>query len=106
MVNGIFSFGAGALQPYIGAGVGVARHDGTFDEQTLEAGGYAVRLAKTSDEDTVLAYQGMVGISYPLSETTEARLGYRYFATADADFDGLKASYGTHNFEAGITFRF
>ena len=36
----------------------------------------------------------------------EARVGYRYFATADADFDGLEASYGTHNIEAGILIRF
>jgi len=54
----------------------------------------------------VFAYQVMAGVEYPFSEAMAAKIGYRYFATSQADFDGLKASYGTHNFEAGILFRF
>jgi len=45
-------------------------------------------------------------VGFPLSEKMEARAGYRYFATADADFDGVEASYGSHSIEAGIRFRF
>ena len=110
MLNGIYAFEAGRLRPYFGVGIGVARHDGTFDEQTVEflvdGEKIAVESAKDSEDDIVLAYQGMAGVAYPVSELAEVRLGYRYFATADADFDGPEMSYGTHNIEAGILFRF
>ena len=106
MANGIVAFEAWKLRPYIGVGIGLARHDGTFDEQTFTIGDTKYTTSKSSDDDIVIAYQGMAGVSYPMSEAAEVRLGYRYFATGDADFDGLKASYGTHNIEAGILFRF
>ena len=106
MANGIYVLDAGKLRPYFGVGIGLARHDGTIDEQTLENAEYVAAVEKVSDDDTVLAYQGMVGVAFPLAETTEVRIGYRYFATADADFDGTEASYGTHNLEAGILIRF
>ena len=110
MVNGIYAFDAGMLRPYFGVGIGLARHDGTFDKQTvdLEIDGeeYEFESSKSSEDDMVLAYQGMAGVAYPMSEAAEVRLGYRYFATADADFDGPEVSYGTHNLEAGILFRF
>ena len=92
MANGIYAFEAGTVRPYFGIGLGLARHK--------------VSSSRASDSDTVFAYQGMAGVAYPLSETLELRGGYRYFATADADFDGLDASYGSHNFEAGVWFRF
>ena len=65
-----------------------------------------VKFEEQSENAVVLAYQGMAGILYPLSETTEFRLGYRYFSTAEGDFDSAKASYRTHNVELGLAFRF
>ena len=106
MANGIYAFEAGRLRPYFGVGLGLARHDATEDAQTVTIGGETVEYPKSSDEDTVFAYQAMAGIAFPMSDTMEARIGYRYFATADADFDGTEASYGTHNIEAGILIRF
>ena len=110
MVNGIYAFDAGRLRPYFGVGIGLARHDGTFDKQTIEleidVEEYEFESSKSSEDDMVLAYQGMAGVAYPMSEVAEVRLGYRYFATADADFDGVDVSYGTHNIEAGVMFRF
>ena len=98
MANGIYAFEASDwLRPYVGVGLGLARLSYTEvieDEPDGEG------------DDTVFAYQGMLGVGFPLSEKTEARMGYRYFATADADFDELEASYGTHSIEAGIRFRF
>ena len=102
MANGYYSFEAGVLRPYIGGGIGLVRHDGTLRE--LSASG--VQTAEYDEDDTVLAYQAMIGIAYPMSEASEVRLGYRYFGTADADFDGTEVSYGTHNIEAGFLFRF
>lgn len=106
MGNAIYTFEAGRVRPYFGMGLGLARHDATEDAQTATIGGVEYSVPKTSDDDIVIAYQGMLGISLLLGEGTETRLGYRYFATGDADFDGIEASYGTHNFEGGIVFRF
>ena len=106
MANGIYAFEAGRLRPYFGVGFGVARHDATEDAQTVTIGEESLDYPKSSEDDTVLAYQAIVGAAFPMSETMEARIGYRYFATADADFDGTEASYGTHNLEAGILIRF
>lgn len=57
----------------------------------------------------MFAYQAMAGVGYPMSDSTEIRGGYRYFATGDGEFEdvsGIRASYGTHSFEAGVVFRF
>lgn len=87
--------------PYIGAGIGYA---------TVELSGTALGL--TDDKDSVLAYQGMAGVSYaPVSiPNTEWRLGYRYFATEDPSYSvggaSVETEYGTHNLEAGVNLRF
>lgn len=95
MANGIYAFeGADRMRPYFGIGLGLARHtaDGIGEDDTTD--------------DTVFAWQGMLGVGFPLSEATEARIGYRYFATAEGDFDGDEAGYDSHGIEAGIRFRF
>ena len=91
MVNSIYVMEAERMRPYFGAGTGFVRHD---------FAGYG-----ESDDDVVFGYQGMAGIIVPM-ESAELRFGYRYFATTDGDFEGISASYGSHNFEAGIAFRF
>ena len=100
MANGYYTFEVGPVRPYLGGGVGLARHKGTDATESPESSG----------KDTLLAYQGMAGVSLPLTETIEARLGYRYFATADAEFDedlsDVEMSYATHSIEAGLLFRF
>ena len=114
MANGILAIDSGwKIRPYFGAGIGLARHKATI------GGGYVVSPqgeatpyeGGASGNDTVVAYQAMLGIAYPLSEKFEARLGYRYFATGDAEMGnpeviGSKWGYDSHNFEAGILFRF
>ena len=106
MGNGFYSFGEGQLRPYIGAGIGLARHDATIDEQTVTSEGEEYEIPELSGDDIVFAFQAMAGVGYAMSETTEVRLGYRYFATGDADFDGSEVSYASHNFEAGVLIRF
>ena len=113
MLNGLYAFEVSRLRPYLGVGIGLARHDATLETRTeydvtgIDGTRYSDEgSSRDSDDDIVLAYQAMAGIAYPVSETMEARIGYRYFATADADFDGVEASYGTHNIEAGILVRF
>lgn len=124
MGNGIFTTEAGSLRPYLGLGLGLARHRWSQAGATYDLGGsnlsfgggsggsvpsgLVVTIRKASDHDIVFAYQALAGVGFVLSESTEARLGYRYFGTDDAVFldGGFKSSYETHNFEAGILVRF
>ena len=95
MANGVYAVEASdRMRPYFGIGLGLARHtaDGIGEDD--------------STHDTVFAWQGMLGVGFPLSENTEARVGYRYFVTADGDFDGDEASYDSHSMEGGISVRF
>lgn len=97
---------AGKANPYVGAGLGFARHEFTQKKQTIGL----LQFSELSQKDTVFAYQAMVGLHVPVSETADVKIGYRYFATADMEFDNRwdskNASYGTHNFETGVIFRF
>ncbi len=108
MANGIYSFRRGKLRPYAGLGVGLARHTLNLERITYEINGRTVLGPSGGPEEdsTVLAYQAMAGIGYALSDNAEVRLGYRYFATGKADFNGDEFSYGTHNFEIGLLYRF
>ena len=119
MANGIYVAKTGQFCPYLGAGFGLARHNASQDRQELcrpnPVGPHRrcipeFTFTKREGSDNVHAYQGMFGIIYGESESIEVRAGYRYFGTGDADLDGglkgLKASYGSHNLEAGITFHF
>ena len=106
MANGIFSANVWEVKPYVGAGIGVARHSGKFDKQTFEIGDDDYPYSGASDTAFALAYQAMVGVGYPISDAAEIQAGYRYFATTKTKFDDTEATYGSHNFEVGILFRF
>lgn len=80
------------VRPFLGAGIGLTNVEvdsGTFNE-----------------DDTVFAYQAIAGIGFPVSNITTIDLQYRYFASADPDFNGVEAEYQTHNFFAGLRFDF
>ncbi|MYG52869.1 MAG: porin family protein [Rhodospirillaceae bacterium] len=107
MVNGIASFDVWRVRPYVGLGLGAARHEAELDRLSATVGETTYSADFEGSEDAwVFAYQAMAGVAYPLAARTEARAGYRYFATSAADFKGTKATYGTHNFEIGLMFRF
>lgn len=80
------------VRPYIGAGVGGAR--------------LAVDAEDTSDNDTVFAYQGMIGVSVGISGRGAVFGGYRYFATDDPEYGDVRSEYRSHNLELGIRFGF
>ncbi len=102
MVNGYYDFDTGTRwMPYIGAGLGVALH--TFDSITIN----------TDDDDTVFAYQGMVGVAYRLKpyNHTYVGFGYRYFGTTDPQFSNsagasVEHEYDGHNIEASLRIPF
>lgn len=82
-----------SIRPFLGAGIGLAM----IDADISGAG---------SEDDTVFAYQGIVGIGFPLTHVTTLDLQYRYLATNDPDFAGTKAEYQSNNFFAGLRFDF
>ena len=102
MVNGYYTFDTRAFRPYVGAGVGLARHERKRSEYV--PGG--IYVPPSSDDDVVFAYQLMLGLNWILADNMEARAGYRYFATGDANFDGVTAGYATHNVDGGLIIRF
>ena len=108
MVNVRQVIDVGPVRPYVGGGLGFARHDGTaalaveplplFLPAGLEGVG--------SGDDTVFAYQFMAGLEVDLAEDATLFGGYRYMGTADLEIESLTASFDTHAIEAGIRIRF
>ena len=86
-----------AITPYLGGGIGVANVE--IDNLSILGIPFP-----GSEDDTVFAYQLGGGIGYAINDTMTVDLGYRYFATADPDFNGLEAEYGSHNITIGIRF--
>lgn len=79
MINGFYDFHLdGALTPYIGAGIGGAQ---------IEVNGLSpVGTTSISDEDTVLAYQAMLGVAFSLNESVSLTADYRYFGASDLSY--------------------
>ena len=87
--------------PYIGGGVGLAMWD--LDSGTLSV----------DDDDSVFAYQFMLGVSFMPSTMPNMAwgVGYRYFSTMDPEFktitgDSVDLGVGTHNLELIGRFHF
>jgi opacity protein-like surface antigen len=81
------------VQPFLGAGMGLAR---------IDANSALLNNAIV----TVFAYQAMAGIGFPLSPVTTLDLQFRFFATTNPDYSGIKAEYETKSFFAGLRFDF
>ena len=105
MTNLYYRFLGEGVTPYLGAGIGVVRHDLEAKSRTLTIGDKRGHFTFDGGE-TVLAWQGMAGLAQPLSETVEFRLGYRFFQTGDGEFGADELGYRTHNVELGLTFTF
>lgn len=82
------------VQPYVLAGLGVANL--TFESDDLDV----------DEDDTVFAYQLGAGINVPITTSSELFAGYRFFATAEPEFEGTEAEYHSHTLEAGLRTRF
>lgn len=107
MANGYVTFEAWEqFRSCFAAGIGMAQIDTTFDEQIHTVDGTEYAFARASSGDIAVAYRIMLGVAYPPGASAEARLGYRYFGTGEAEFEGIKAGLSSHNIEAGLLFRF
>jgi OOP family OmpA-OmpF porin len=92
MLNGYYDFNrGGSVQPYIGVGVGGARLN-------ISADGPALGFIK--DDDTVLAYQAMIGIAFDLTEQLALDVGYRYFVADEVELDGISPNLTAAAFTA------
>ena len=106
MTNGYYTFDTRVFRPYAGVGLGVVQHMAKHPGQVLRTAGGSVTVGRYSSDDVVFAWQLMLGVNWTFADNTEARAGYRYFATADAKFDGVELGYGTHGIDAGLVVRF
>lgn len=90
MVNALYMFdgmGAnGAVQPYLGGGIGGANVE-------MSAGG------QDFDADTLFAYQLIAGIDYKLNPKTSLYAEARWFQTESGDFDGPEGESFDGKFE-------
>jgi OmpA-OmpF porin, OOP family len=97
LVNGYYDFMPDQkFNPWLSAGLGMAHHSGSVGSIA------GTGIPSTSADDNVFAWQAGGGIDYNMSKSTALFAGYRYFATADPDFDGLQAEYGAHELRIGI----
>ena len=108
MVNVRQVIDVGSVRPYVGGGLGFARHDGTA---ALAVGRLPPFLpagleGAESGDDTVFAYQFMAGVEVDMAESATLFGGYRYMGTADLEIESLTASFDTHAIEAGVRIRF
>jgi opacity protein-like surface antigen len=90
----------GGWRPFVGAGAGLAWLSGEIE---LTSGGTSV---SASADDTVFAYQGMVGIDYDVPVDwggLALGLRYVYFATEDMELaPGIEAGYASHAVMVGV----
>ena len=110
MLNAYYEMPLDMARPYLGAGLGIARHDGKLTlslPPPLVAGLGVPASIPESGDDTVFAYQFMAGIGFEASDSVTLFGGYRYMGTDDLDIeDRFTASYGTHAIEAGLRVAF
>lgn len=96
-----------ASTPYVSAGFGMAWHKAEVN--SLSAAGITInRPVNTSgsSSDSTFAYQLGFGGSFEMTNYTALTLGYRYFGSADANFDGIEADIGAHQVQAGVRYSF
>ena len=104
MLNVRRAFGEGRIRPYVGVGIGFARHDGEAAlDFTSPLGAIAGR---DSGRDTVPAYQAMVGIEGDPGEKITAFAGFRYLGGRDIEIEALAADYSTMSVDAGVRVEF
>lgn len=86
------------LEPYLGVGLGYGYVDGFFK------GTGPSLFSRFEASESVVAYQGMAGITYNFAETYSLNIGYRYVATEKVDHFGKL--FQAHLANIGVVYRF
>jgi OmpA-OmpF porin, OOP family len=96
MANAFFDLQrGGAVEPYVGLGVGMARINAN-----------AAGLVNVNDVDTVPAYQGMVGLAIGVNDQLDLDVGYRYFVAPGGEFGSVEADYEHQAVTVGLRYQF
>lgn len=101
MVNGWYSFGSGAIRPFVGGGIGMMHADVDLDFQ----------VGTVSGNDTVFAWQVGVGAEIPITDRMSILASYRYldangFNLADNQGTAIDVDLDSNIFSIGAMFRF
>ena len=89
MLNAIYDFNrAGVFQPYVGVGVGGARINAKASNLNYGSAGAFSAANGLDDTDTSIAYQGLLGFGYKMSDRLTLDVGYKYFVADDLKFAG------------------
>jgi len=107
MANAYYDFkNSSAFQPYVGAGIGLA----IIDINDLKGSSWDADEPAVNVDDTVFAYQIMVGVAYVINPNISIDLSYRYLGTSDpemTDQDGdFDYEFSEHNILVGLRYTF
>lgn len=117
MFNAIAKYPTGKIHPYVGAGIGFSNIDVSLLRTSSE--GYAYSI---SHDDTVFAWQILLGVEIDLTNNFSLDIGYRYFSAEDESDDdddddhhhghyhdyyhGTQFDYDTSMVTLGLKYRF
>lgn len=110
MVNTYLDFGEGRWRPYAGVGVGMAEVD-MYTFAAPAALPNIPPLVLIDDDDTVIAYQLMLGTAYSITPTLSLTAQYRWFETAQAlgvdnRNERITREMAGHNLDVGLRWTF
>lgn len=95
--NFYHGFADAPWSPYLGVGMGVANvHLSEASDNRF--------TYWTDDDDTVFAYQTIIGFNVPLRKNILLDVSYRYLGTSDIHIDQIKTDINNHNVLLGIRY--
>jgi len=109
MLNAIYDFDLGMfgqrVVPFAGVGVGVAEVQNKVFGQLSNVPAFHAPVQNVVIDDTemALAYQGILGVAFKLTENLSLDLTGRYLATNDIEFGALTYNAGGFNQRGTIT---
>jgi opacity protein-like surface antigen len=97
MLNAIAKYPVRKIHPYVGAGFGFSYIDASVSATSTAR-------STSNDDDTVFAWQLLVGVEMELTNNLSMDIGYRFFATeSESDYDHYHEYYNTYlDYEASI----
>ncbi|MFI4963477.1 MAG: outer membrane protein [Legionellales bacterium] len=111
MFNAIAKYPEGKIHPYLGAGLGASYVDVSVTSSSrLNGVNYSER---SSTDDTLFAWQILVGVDIDLTNNLSLDIGYRYFGAESQDdhhddyyYDDPTLDYKTSMVTLGLKYRF